>query len=1465
MKRVAIVTVALLVCGVHIAAQTTYQTAAVAGWLTAGSRDGAAADAQFNFSVPSSSAGDALVGMVRDSGGNIFLSDIGNSTIRRVTAAGVVTTFAGAAGVTGLVDGTGTSARFTRPSGLTIDAADNLFVADFGNLAIRKITPAGVVTTVYSGPEVGQALALVPDGSIITGHRTRPEFTTTSSPRLYRISTSGQVTFLAGGSRQSEVFARCVDGSGAAAEFTGIYSIVRDPATGDFIIGDSYTSPGFPGGCSFRRVTLSGDVTTVAGTAGIQMAAPTIDPAGRLLWIRTDAFGGPLFIGGSTVPRLLVRAGETVYPVTATFPPGSYRLLGMVRAADGTLVVATSDNTLYRLTLTDAGTPSAPGPFSVTAVQLANRALSCAGDVPMDGNRLATRFCDVRSLTFDAQGAMYVVDASYTIDLGSGISRVAGYTVRRIGLDGQSSTLAGRIDQIGSTDGPGASARFGTREQREDGVLGIAVSPDGAIYVADQANSTIRRIAADGTTTTLVGVAGVTGTTDGDVSVARMNRPHDLAFDSAGNLYVADTGNSSIRKITPSGQVSTFAGLSASGGSADGTGAAARFSSPYGIAVGPGSVVYVADTGNHTIRAISPSGQVTTLAGQVGAAGHVDGAGTSARFNAPRSVAVVSDGTVFVGDRPASIGTRYIRRISSTGSVTTVLSSEGEVGDVDGSGVLYLAGGPTVRVAASDTPVAPAITTSPLSQTVTAGQMVTFTAGATGSPSPTYQWQVFSDGGSTWTNLSNSAPYSGVTTASLFLSSSQVSYPLRRFRVVATNALGSATSAAAVLTVPGLLAQPSSLRFRVAKSGALGMIQEHPPQDVQATFVGIAPAALTWSANQPWVSLSPSASGPVASVLIADPSNALLGTTTASAVITVSGGGQSTQIPVSLEVVLDPSTTVGPIGQVDTPAQGATGVRGAVAISGWATDDIGTGSVVIYRNCVPAEPQYNCQAGRIPGRESDLVVLLGSAQLVPGARPDIDAAFPHLPTGNRAGWGFLLLTNMLPRTTGTFSPYGGQGAITLYAVASDYDGHKTLLGRSWSNDATPTTITLDNDAIAKPFGTIDTPAQGERISSATFNNFGWVLTPDTDTVAGNSDIEIANASGLMLFIDGMPISSITYNQCRGNVGNPVPGGVFCNDDVANIFGNTSAQSPLTTRTSNPTKFRNLDAGRGAMGSAVLDITGLSNGLHTIAWSATDSASRVEGIGSRYFSVLRPQTTPATDAGLRAPAGLSSTPSGQLYARSGFGLQTPFAAVSAAADGVRRLQIPSLGRVELFLGGTVDSAGLVIDGQTTDLPVGALLNVATGQFTWMPGPAFLGTHRLAFMQGATRTEVEVAILATDGAEPGGSEVRMSTPMVRGCEALAAHDCHVQGRVTITGDAWDPHAFTGSGIGAIHVWGLRRDQPTAAPVFLGAAEMGDGNTFTFTTTLERGMYDVTAYVWNTRTSRFEDARTVRVTVR
>src|ERR1035437_967890 len=161
-------------------------------------------------------------------------------------------------------------------------------------------------------------------------------------------------------------------------------------------------------------------------------------------------------------------------------------------------------------------------------------------------------------------------------------------------------TLAGPAEVGGGdADGPGSLARFRYP-------YGAAVDSAGNVYVADYGNSTIRKMTPGGVVTTLAGLATSPGSADGTGSAARFYQPAGVAVDSAGNLYVADYGNSTIRKVTPGGVVTTLAGLAGSPGSADGTGSAARFYKPYGVAVDSAGNVYVPEYGNHTIRKVSP-------------------------------------------------------------------------------------------------------------------------------------------------------------------------------------------------------------------------------------------------------------------------------------------------------------------------------------------------------------------------------------------------------------------------------------------------------------------------------------------------------------------------------------------------------------------------------------------------------------------------------------------------------------------------------------------------------------------------------------------------------------------------------------------------------------------------------------------------------------------------------------------
>jgi sugar lactone lactonase YvrE len=233
----------------------------------------------------------------------------------------------------------------------------------------------------------------------------------------------------------------------------------------------------------------------------------------------------------------------------------------------------------------------------------------------------------------------------------------------------QVSTLAGSVAP-GFNDATGTAASF-------NAPAGVAVDQWGNLYVADTENHRIRKIDPGGAVTTLAGSASP-GLADGLGTAASFRFPSNIAVDRNGNLYVTDTESHSIRKITPTGQVSTLAG-STTPGSADGVGTAASFDGPYGVAVDANANVYVADLNNNRIRKITPTGVVTTLAGWQ--RGSADGTGTAASFFQPAGIAVDAGGHLYVSD----YGNNIIRKITPEGLVTT-LAGSGLRRTVDGKG-----------------------------------------------------------------------------------------------------------------------------------------------------------------------------------------------------------------------------------------------------------------------------------------------------------------------------------------------------------------------------------------------------------------------------------------------------------------------------------------------------------------------------------------------------------------------------------------------------------------------------------------------------------------------------------------------------------------------------------------------------------------------------------------------------------
>jgi hypothetical protein len=203
-------------------------------------------------------------------------------------------------------------------------------------------------------------------------------------------------------------------------------------------------------------------------------------------------------------------------------------------------------------------------------------------------------------------------------------------------------TIAGMAGQSGFTDGAGA-ARFNSP-------LGLAVASDGTIFVADSGNHLVRAIAPNRTVTTLAGRAETWGTEDGAGSNARFNGPLGIAIGAAGDIFVSDSNNHTIRRVTRAGVVNTWAGVPGVDGSSDGDRLAAAFSKPAELAFDKHGSLFVADSFNHLIRKISRDGRVSTVTGLAGADGSVDGSNGQARLFNPYGLAICPDGSLVVSD-----------------------------------------------------------------------------------------------------------------------------------------------------------------------------------------------------------------------------------------------------------------------------------------------------------------------------------------------------------------------------------------------------------------------------------------------------------------------------------------------------------------------------------------------------------------------------------------------------------------------------------------------------------------------------------------------------------------------------------------------------------------------------------------------------------------------------------------------
>ena len=400
---------------------------------------------------------------------------------------------------------------------------------------------------------------------------------------------------------------------------------------------------------------------------------------------------GRLYVGDGMIARIrVVATNNTVTTLPMTGDSGAVVLPGppesMALGKDGSIYLTLQNGTAVykidaqgRLT-TLAGATQSPG--------------------NLDGEGPRARFRLTRGLTLDSQGNVWVADEGtssirkitpegivttviwpnvMTADRTSiqtpgdllfdqqGNLYVAGRTqpvVFKVDLRGPPvlSIMAGQINATGHQDGPTTAATFSFPAR-------LALAAGGQLYVGDTVDGAVRVISREGMVGTAVGLEANTGSRDGQGSQARFNHPRGVAVDASRTVYVADTLSHTIRKVSPEGTVSTFAGKAGMSGSDDGSGGDARFNGPEGIALDTHGNVYVADKGNYLIRKITPDGAVSTFAGSRGQAGDLDG--TPGAFYSPSGLAVGPDDSVYVAD----LGAHKVRKVSPEGVVSTVESS----------------------------------------------------------------------------------------------------------------------------------------------------------------------------------------------------------------------------------------------------------------------------------------------------------------------------------------------------------------------------------------------------------------------------------------------------------------------------------------------------------------------------------------------------------------------------------------------------------------------------------------------------------------------------------------------------------------------------------------------------------------------------------------------------------------------
>jgi sugar lactone lactonase YvrE len=592
-------------------------------------------------------------GGVVDSAGNLYVVD--SYAIRKITPAGVVTTFAGSVNEYGEANGTGTAARFSLLYTLAIDPAGNLYTKS--GFAIRKITPAGVVTTLAGSESewgstdgAGTAARLL-GGNQLTMGSDGVLYLADSNLTIRKITRDGVVSTWVGKPGGDCVLqghyqqCRSADGQGSAALFQGVRGITGD-GSGNIYVADKYV---------IRKITPDGTVTTITGAvdkpgaadgsganANFRMPAALVSDAGGTLYVADTASIRKVTPAGVVTTIAGNNGNEQGWLDATGLTARFYAINGLALDSSGTLYASDSANAAIRkitpagVVTTLAGAPVAGTTFTV-GLAYGNGVASSGGNLYYTIDR------SLRKRSADGVDSLFAGGGTGTPADGSGATAIFSETPRGVAADSAGNLyIADGAHVRKVTPGGVVSTLFKSEDYYRQHSLqsytpegggsmdSVAVDSAGTVYASDY-NGRIFKISASGSASVLA---------DG------LREPSGVALDSSGNLYVSEAGQA-IRKITPAGVVSTLAGAIGEVGAVDGAGAAARFSGVSGLAIDSSGNLFAADIANSAVRKITAGGVVTTVVGKLGAQGTIPGPLPGTLYS-PYTVSVGENGVLYV-------------------------------------------------------------------------------------------------------------------------------------------------------------------------------------------------------------------------------------------------------------------------------------------------------------------------------------------------------------------------------------------------------------------------------------------------------------------------------------------------------------------------------------------------------------------------------------------------------------------------------------------------------------------------------------------------------------------------------------------------------------------------------------------------------------------------------------------------